>query len=230
MKEKEYELARKQNELFVFKSIIKTQESERERIAANVHDDIGPLVSAMKLHLSKHEIMLERGELSKTDLTKEREYVDFVMESIRRTTRDLSPMSLLNFGIVSAVKSFLFELSAIDVCINEDVDEKVEIEDQFGINIYRVVLELVNNIIKHGKATKMEVEISLRKDKLEFSFSHNGLGINNEEFAKYAESSDGLGLKSLKSRITLLKAELNYQKEVKSKVFFIVPLNNEKDD
>jgi signal transduction histidine kinase len=230
MKEKEYELSKKKNELFVFKSIINTQESERERIAANVHDDIGPLVSSMKLHLSKHEIMLDQGKLSKEDLKKEREYVDFVMESIRRTTRDLSPMSLLNFGIISAVKSFLFELSGIDVTINEEVDQKVEIDDQFGINIYRVVLELVNNIIKHGKATKMEVEILVTSDKIEFLFSHNGLGISNEEFAKFAEASEGLGLKSLKSRITLLQAELDYQKKDNSRVLFIVPLNNEKND
>tara|TARA_R110002050_G_scaffold255829_1_gene394633 strand:- start:64 stop:816 length:753 start_codon:yes stop_codon:yes gene_type:complete len=229
-REKEYAISLKNKELDLLQAIIDTQELERQKIATNIHDDIGPLISTMKLHLSKFEKRLKKGTLKIEELVKERKYVDDIMESIRRTTQDLSPISLLKFGLISAVKNFVNNLSGIQVTIVEKVDESIVINDRIGINIYRVILELFNNIVKHDKPSKIDVSIFASKEKIQFDILHNGLGISNEDFTKFIDTSKGLGLNSLKSRTTLLNAELNFQKGQCSKVIFIVPLVYEKND
>ena len=227
LKENEYELSKKKNELRLFKSIIDTQEAEREKIATNIHDEIGPLIFALKLHLSQHESLLNQGLLTKDDLINERKYVDSIMENIRRASKDLSPKSLLRLGLVSAIKSFLNDLSGIDLNIDEQIDEQIEVKDELAINVYRVVLELVNNLMKHGKPSQLDVEVSLCSSEIKIVLKHNGIGFSNDDFIQASENSDGIGLKSLKSRITMLHASLDYQITQESKVIFKTPLNDE---
>lgn len=226
LREKEYELTIKNNELKIINSIVETQESERQKIATNIHDDIGPLVSVLKFHLTEHEISLKEGKLTPEQLKKEREYVDTVLQNLRRTTHDLSPLSLLKFGVVSAIRNFICDLSEVEASIEESVDETVEINNTISINVYRVVLELINNIIKHANPLRLDLKISVNQSFISVMIFHDGKGLDNEEFVNYAEESNGLGLNSLKSRVTLLNAQLDFQKEEISKVIFIVPLKS----
>jgi len=230
VKEKEYELSKKNNELAVLNSIINTQESEREKIARNIHDEIGPLVAAFKLHLAVFEISLGKGTLKKEDLVNERKFTDKILQNIRLATQDLSPKFLLRNGLVESISSYLNELKGVEMTIDTEVNESVKIEDNIGINIYRVVLELTNNIVKHGLPSKIDVDIIISPEIIKFSIVHNGKGISNEDFTRFVEEANGLGLNSLISRTTLLKAELDFQKGKNSKIIFIVPLTYEKND
>lgn len=225
-----YELNLKNKELQILQTHIETQESEREKIARNMHDDIGPLVTSIKHHLSKYELMFDKSELRKQDLVAERKFVDVVLSHLRNTTHDLSPQFLLRNGLIKAFRSFIYEIEQIDVSFKENIDGSIAIPKEVELNSYRVLTELVNNIIRHDSPSKIDVEINLNKERLAVSISHDGKGIDNEDFIRLVDSSNGLGLSSLRARTTLLNASLDFQNDNFPTVIFTVPLNHEKND
>lgn len=221
-----HDLELKNKELDVLKAHIETQESEREKIAKNMHDDIGPLVTILKLHLSRFEKMIDRGELTKRHLQEERDFVNVILQNIRSTTQDLSPRFLLRNGLITAFQSFLFELTDLEVDFDSMLEKNVEIPPEIQVNCYRVLLELVNNIVRHDNPSKVWVRIELSEKIIKFTVNHNGRGISNTEFNEFVANSNGLGLSSLKSRITLLNASLDFQILDYPKVVFCVPFEN----
>lgn len=224
-KENEYFFTIKDKELQLLRVQIETQELEREKIARNIHDEIGPLVSALKMHLSKHENALNKGTLTKEDLIKERKFVDVIMKNIRHTSMDLSPQYLLKDGLDTAIDNYIHGLSGLKATFVKKDDANIIIENTLGINIYRIILELCNNIVKHANPSFLMVELSIKEDSIFTSIEHDGEGLNNQEFISNMENSKGIGLNSLKSRITLLGATLNFQKDVISKIELTIPID-----
>lgn len=227
-RETEYQMNFKNKELEVLKRLIETQESEREKIAHNLHDEVNPLISAIKFHLKRYEILLEQGNLSKQDLVEESKFIDRIINNMRSVTQDLSPNFLLRNGLVDAIRSYLFDLNVVTVTIEEEVDDQVLVKPDIALNVYRCFLEIVNNIMKHDSPSKLDLHIHLENSSLELNLTHDGQGITNEDFVHFSEASEGLGLSSLKTRKTLLNAELDYQIEPISTVRFTIPLTSEK--
>jgi signal transduction histidine kinase len=94
---------------------------------------------------------------------------------------------------------------------NQIALEELEVFDkQDQLNIYRICLEILNNLFKHSKCTQLRMVTQKDKDRIVFEFVHNGKGVNNEEMEIYTENSKGLGLKSLKARSLLLGATIDY--------------------
>ncbi len=225
-----HQIELKNKELELLRTHIETQECEREKIARNIHDDIGPLVTALKLHLYGFKVKLEKGELTQEHLDDELKFGTLIFESLRTTTKDLSPYFLLRNGLFEAFEYFLYDLPNIKTTFETELAEDIELPLDVKVNCYRVLLEVVNNILKHDTPTRFDVHMSLTNERIRFSIVHNGKGMTNEDFMRFSENSEGIGMASLKSRTTLLSSELDFQIGENPMVIFTVPLPHGADN
>lgn len=222
-------LAVKNQEVELLKAVLETQETEREQIAANLHDEIGPLLTSHKLNLNLLIYDLKDGLLTTEKIKKEQVFIDGVINDIRRVSYDLTPHFLLKFGLDKALRNHLSKISTVDIEIDVNFDS-VLLDKATQINTYRIVLELLNNILKHDTPSGLQFTGSIKMDLLEIQVDHNGRGLSNDEFIDLAKHSQGLGLNSIQSRVSVLGAELLFNRSNDNAGFILqIPIsNNEK--
>jgi signal transduction histidine kinase len=200
LKEQELFLLKQQREIDALKFRIEGEEGERQRLAMDLHDGIGSMVSSALMQLS----VLERQApgVSKTDT-----YIDVTgilrqtASDIRKTANNLMPDSLLRLGLADAVTEYISSLQKpssmkIDVQFYGDVDAS---EQRLQLIVYRIIQELALNVVKHSHATKALVQIILNEDYLTITVEDNGRGIQDIEEAR------GSGIRNIKERVEQLK-------------------------
>lgn len=228
-KEAAHRLEIKSKELDLLKVAIKTQEVEREVLAANLHDEVGPLLSALKLRLTLYKRKLQKQELDLATLQQEDEYIDQIINNVRTVSHELSPHFVNKFGLYQATLNYVNNIKTPAIKFSGENLEKLKLDKQVAGDIYRILLELINNILKHDSPSWMDINwrySSESPDKLDIAISHDGNGMSNEDFEKYLEASKGIGLSSIKSRQILLNAILVFKEKEdnKASVTLTVPL------
>jgi two-component system NarL family sensor kinase len=219
LKEVQIKLMEKEKQLELFKASVEAEEQQKEKIARNLHDEINPLLTVLKFNLSKHRIDIKKDKFIPESLIDDEQMLDKAIEGIRTTCLDLIPSFLLQYGIIKSLEDYIRNVQQIEgvsaefqneVPLNElDVFDKQE-----QLNIYRVCLEILNNLFKHSKCTILKMTAETMSNSLVIEVVHNGKGVTNEEMDKYTEVSQGLGLKSLKARALILNATINYTKTI----------------
>jgi PAS domain S-box-containing protein len=195
---------RKSHARKLFETIIHTEEIERSRIARDLHDEIGPLISALKIFLTS---FLESKDKEKKDkLAKQMSaIVRDLIESVKVISNDMSPHVLVNFGIVAAVENFI-DLFSKDIRINfaSDIGSS-RFPPTVESLIYRILKELINNTIKHAQATAVLIKLEFLNNILKCSYKDNGKGFN---WKKLVESpSRGMGINNIITRIRSMGGE-----------------------
>jgi signal transduction histidine kinase len=190
-----------QTEKQILDAVIKTEEQERDRFAKNLHDDLGPLLSSIKMYVNSFE---------NTNDNKKREYIveqlnEVVKEAITTTkdvSNDLSPHILNNYGLVSAIESFIKKIpDSIKVkfetnLINERYSSTIE------NSFYRIFKELINNTLKHANAAKINILLNEENQKLIFIYSDDGKGLKINKLHELQQH--GMGLSNIISRVKSL--------------------------
>jgi signal transduction histidine kinase len=175
---------------------------ERKKLAADLHDNVGPLLSSMNMYLS---VLSRKEELIPYDETLNdiRRILKDAILSIREISNDLSPHILQNFGLNAALEKF-FETKKklIKIQINSNI-EGFRFSEIKETMIYRIIIEAFNNTIKHSEADKLSVEIKRENNFIEVVYTDNGIGFNLNE--KLNSQNRGLGLFSIINRIKLLE-------------------------
>ncbi len=181
--------------------LINFQEEEKKRVARELHDEIGQVLTAIKLSLgmtAKYHSKLEDSVLK--ELQEAIKLVDSAMGSIHRISARLRPEILDNFGLGPCIEhevNFFSKRSRVDIkFVSEGLNSRLK--PQKEIALYRVVQEALTNIIKHSKASKAEVNLTRRGNKVLLSIYDNGEGF---EVTKL-RNSPGLGLLGMQERIT----------------------------
>ncbi len=210
-KNSEHTLEIKNKELEMLKKVIETQESERDKIASNLHDEVGPLLSKLRLDMSSFKRAFDKGTLTAEKLNNEREFIDEIIDNVRSVSHDLSPQFLLKFGIVKAIRNYVSNFEKPQIAVQGNL-EQLKLSRTISVNTYRVLLELINNTIKHDSPEKMNILFEEKACLLKVVMEHDGDGISNEEFESFAKNSKGLGLTSIQTRIIILNAILDFQK------------------
>lgn len=191
---------RKQLERKILRAVINAEEKERERIAREIHDDLGPLMSTIKLYVNELESddlnMEERTEF----LKKTNEILDEAITSTRTIANLLTPRVIIDFGLIKAVESFCKKINlsqkiniVYEASIQERFDQTVELV------LYRVVTELLNNSIKHSRAGKIEIYLEKFDDILQLTYMDDGIGFDLDKVLNTENS--GMGLKNIISRL-----------------------------
>ncbi len=189
-------------------AVINAQESERSRIAKELHDGVGQLLAGLKLKfglLKQTKVIQEKEQSIIEDSNK---VLDEAYNEVRTISHQMMPRALTELGLVTAVNDLLestftntkinFEFSHFN--IQERLPQDIE------LSFYRIIQELMSNIIKHAKANKISVQLFISSGNLVLIVEDNGLGMNVENASK------GLGLKNIISRIKSIKGEVNFEK------------------
>ena len=203
-------------------------ESERVKIAANIHDDVGMLLNVLKLSLGRLAKNKDKKEVFDEVLASSFEMINNSIDTIRTISNDLNPPTLTNLGFVKGMKELCRQINLSDMSRVEFVSEQefIELDKRIELQIYRLVKELLNNTLKHAKPEFIEINVETKNNKLIVSIFHNGMGVTTEDIKKLEKTSTGLGLKSIFTRTQLINAALEFavMSDQRSSVILEAPL------
>lgn len=194
---------------------IRLQEEERQRIAADLHDDAGPLLATARLYLNENLVNLDKTSQLQS-IYNAKQIIDDTIQLIRNISHSLMPPTLKNFGLESAVNDLFQKISGSGSmnasCRFHDYRDRLHPDQE--LIIFRVIQELVNNILKHSNASFIHVTQNLGGTKLYIRMHHDGKGITQSDFEKLNKSNQGLGLKNIQSRLKLLHGRIYFEKDM----------------
>lgn len=187
---------------------IAAMEKERSRIANDLHDDLGPLLSVIKFQVDT----VKGASLDDNALLMEASSsLDGLIARMREISSNLTPATLARKGLAASLDKFFADLQGsgkIRVHFTHDVLPPIA-EDR-SINIYRMVQEVVNNTLKHAGASEIRLGMEVKENYLRMLCSDNGRGFDYEE---RLQEGGGLGLRSLKSRTDVMNAKMRVESE-----------------
>ena len=215
----------------LLRASIELQEEERQRIAADLHDDAGPLLATARLYLSENMINLDRTTQLQT-IFNIKEIIDDAIQLIRNISHSLMPPTLKDFGLESAVNDFFQKINAsgsLQVQCNFN-DYKIRLKAEKELIIFRIVQELINNILKHSNPSFIHFSEDTGADMITIRLQHDGRGLTQEDFIEKSKSSVGLGLKNIQSRLKVIFGNIFFEQEMAEftyKVTIDVPKEND---
>jgi signal transduction histidine kinase len=203
---------------------IRWQEEERQRIAADLHDDAGPLLATARLYLSENLVNQEKS-VQLQSIYNAKQIIDDTIQLIRNISHSLMPPTLKNFGLESAVNDLFQKISGSGV-INASCrfhDYRDRLIPQKELLIFRVTQELVNNILKHSHASFIHLTQNIADNNFYIRIHHDGKGITQADMEKMNKTSTGLGLKNIQSRMKVLNGNIHFEKDA-SQTFYKVTI------
>jgi len=207
------EVEKKQQKILLNASI-RLQEEERQRLAADLHDDAGPLLATARLYMSENLVNLDKATQLQS-ISQARQILDDTIQLIRNISHSLMPPTLKNFGLESAVNDLFQKISgsgALNASSRfHDYQERLKAEKE--LIIFRVVQELVNNILKHSGSSFIHLTQNNLGKNCYVRIHHDGRGLVQADFDKLTNSGNGLGLKNITSRLRVLHGKINFEKD-----------------
>ncbi len=186
-------------ELTTIDAMISGQEKERQRLASDLHDSVGATLAAAKLqfhHLSKNR---KKGQQTEELFSKTGKLLDDAYTQIRSMAHVKNSGVLAKNGLLPAIQKLAKNASGINGLQIEVEDYGLEerLENSLEISVFRILQELVTNIIKHSDATQASIAINQYKDSLNIIVEDNGKGFE----ARILPQRDGMGLGSIEKRV-----------------------------
>lgn len=203
----------------LLQATIDTQENERKRIGSNIHDDIGPLLSLLKLQVLK----LKSHEQFDDKISSIIEHLDMTINNVRLISKNLSPSLIYELGFDEAIQDLVGRFSeASDAEIHyhnrlslDDMHDKVK------LSIFRIIQEGINNIIKHSNAQNVNLNLFRTVGQVNIHITDDGIGFDPENI------SAGLGIKNMIARAKAMNAEIDIESDIGigTSIILRVPIN-----
>lgn len=182
---------------------ITTLEKERSRMAADLHDELGPVLSAIKYKIGSLDTLSQDDEETVEDVNK---YIDTLVRRMREISNDLMPNILIHKGVVFALHDFIDNISEPgSLQIHFAHQDIPELSESQSIHIYRIVLEIIHNTIKHAGASDLKIEFKKLNGALLLQSKDNGQGF---EYNIASRKIKRLGLRNIAARAGMLAASL----------------------
>jgi signal transduction histidine kinase len=204
----------------LLRAVIITQEEERKRIAQDLHDDISSKLNIVSLnsHLLKTPNLSENELLEITDniinLTKK------ALDSSRSIAHELLPPVLEKFGLTAAIEELVLEFNSskvVEVFYKSTIDFK-ECETETELHVFRILQELMNNSIRHGKSTTISILFDKVDDICVCEYTDNGIGFETKDMSNLK----GLGMKNIESRVSFINGSIAFSSSVNNGVNVIL--------
>ena len=188
-----------EKKLLAARSIVEGQEEERKRIAKDLHDGLGVLLSTVKMHFS---LVKEKSPDSQSLVEKASKLLEQAANDVRRISHNMMPGLLTKLGLYEALEELFDKLNEVKgLKANIRIEgEQQRLSENVEIMLYRIIQEMTNNTIKHAEASMINLKIEVHFDKLNILYSDNGKGFNVEDTLK----SKSMGLSSIQSRVKFL--------------------------
>jgi two-component system NarL family sensor kinase len=220
---------REQQKNQLIEAAVKSEEGERHRIAEQLHDEVGAILSSTRLHFSNiKDDSLDSGD--KQLYEKSKLLLNDAIQQVRSISHNLHSTLLKEFGLNEAIRNFADKTVKSDlVTVEVNLDETYIIQNQqMDIGIYRIFQELLNNILKHAKANYVRITTECIEDLYYLRIIYNGIGLSQEQFEELRYKREGLGLKNIMNRIILLKGSILYeQSDMNNSILLTIPLVKE---
>ncbi|MEZ4722624.1 MAG: sensor histidine kinase [Flavobacteriales bacterium] len=201
----------KEKEVMSLQSMLFAQEEERQRIARDLHDSIGALLSAAKLHLSNIESEIRK--LAELDFLKgTEEIIERASSEVRRVSHDMMPGVLMKLGLFEGIEDFFDRIrknSKLTISFTYDELTK-RLDNKHEIMIYRMIQEMVNNTIKHAEASEIKLMIKHDQQNLIIDYRDDGKGFDADKI----NDPINFGLSGIKSRVRFLQGDVELHSDV----------------
>ncbi|MEM8926785.1 MAG: ATP-binding protein [Bacteroidota bacterium] len=189
----------KEQELLSIDAMIAGQEKERQRVAGELHDDLGSLMATIKLHFDNINISEEDLAMQNAQNLLEKAY-----QKVRGIAHSKNSGVMSNQGLLPAIKKMahtITETGALEVTV-EDFGLGERMENSLELSVFRIIQELVANTMKHAEATQLSIQLTQHEDNLNIIVEDNGKGFYR---AKVAPKESGMGLAHIEKRIEHLE-------------------------
>ncbi len=198
----------KDQELKSVSDMLEVQEQERKRIAADLHDRLGSMLSTVKLYFNSVEEQIDHLKTqNREQYHKATTLLDEACDEVRKISHNLVSGELIKFGLVSALHQLKVTLNDTGKITMHVLAFGMEsrLETATEISLYRVIQELMNNILKHAKATEVTIQLNKVDTNLNIVVEDNGIGFDVAEALK----KGGMGLRSIETRVKQLNGTIS---------------------
>lgn len=214
----------KKEKLLRISSVLDAQEKERQRLSRDLHDGLGQMLLATKIRIE--QIINKEPKKNETRFNEAIELLKNSISEIRTISNDLMPTVLANFGLKEGIKRLCLDVgnnSGIDFDFSCDSFDDQKLEPKIQIYIFRIIQELLNNILKHSSAEKASLNIYSSDSILNIQISDNGTGFD------ISQKNSGNGINNIIERTELLGGEIKFESEISkgTNVFLKIPLKYE---
>lgn len=201
-------------------AIIEGEERERQRIAEELHDGLGQYLSACNMNLKSlyedlEDISDKHAEIFETGL----ELLNYAISETRNIAQNLLPKAIQDYGLELAIESLISHLkinTGIKFTYYNNVTG-IEIPDKVQINLYRILQEGINNAIRHGKSSTIDIQLVYSDNELLMTIEDNGIGFDINNL-----SAPGIGLQSIKTRAGAMSADFDLRSNEKGTIISLV--------
>lgn len=225
IQKKEIDRLNEEKKALAAKSLVEGQEEERKRVATELHDGIGVLLSSVKLQFTNIGDKLPENKEMFEQATN---LLEKASGDVRRISHNLMPGNLTRFGLFDALEDLFESINSesLEAEITVDAGEE-RLPENHEIMIYRMVQEMINNTLKHARASSISLLVNHKKEQLILHFADNGVGFKHED----VPDTGSLGLKSIKSRVDFLEGDLEIKTKPGQGAAFLIriPTNNRKE-
>lgn len=184
------------------KAVINAEENERQRMSATLHDGLGQLLSVVKMNLQAVQESTSLNEKMLPVYANTIALVDESIKEMRNVSHQIITNNVLRVGLGNALKDLVEKIDSNKLKINFNIDGLLQnIDPDIQIVLYRIFQESINNVIKHSRANKLDINANLNDKTLFVSIEDNGIGFD----LQHIKNNRGIGLDNIKTRIKFLK-------------------------
>lgn len=210
---------RQENKLGLMEAAIQGEERERGRIAKDLHDGLAGMLAAVKMHFESlqydHPALKDSADFEQVNLL-----LNNASGEVRKTAHNLMPEMLTESGLYEALRKYCNSISISRFRIDYyTIGELTRFPPNFEISVYRIVQELLHNIVKHAQATYAMVQLCQTKESLTVTVEDNGVGMDGQT------SGDGMGIDSLRNRVAAMNGTICWEKNQRDETSVYIEFN-----
>jgi signal transduction histidine kinase len=204
-------------------AMLKGQEEERNRIAKDLHDGLGGMLSGVKMSFTNMKENLIMSAENVGVFEQSISQLDSTISELRKIAHNLMPEALVKFGLNDAIKDFCTSImSATHInIIYESMGEVRTLDNTANTYIYRIIQELINNAVKHAKPTQILVQLTTTTNKIMLTVEDNGQGLDSNKLA----ASKGIGITNIKHRVNYFKGNIDFDNNTPHGTVINIELN-----
>lgn len=188
--------------------VLEAEERERRRIASDLHDGVGQMLSAALLNLNQTREHTPQSSKARDMLDRTLALIGETYDEMRTISHQMMPNALLKSGLASSVKEFVSKIDGEKMRVSLDVvGFQDRLDQQVETTLYRIIQEAVSNVVKHADASRLSIQLVNDEEGITVTVEDNGCGFELEK----RTYSDGVGLKNIASRVNLLNGTLEME-------------------
>nr|WP_255444036.1 sensor histidine kinase [Robiginitalea sp. SC105] len=216
--------AHREQQIISMRSMLEGQENERTRIARDLHDGLGNLLSSLKVNIGSLQINFDDTNAEKIYGTASR-MIDEACTEVRKIAHEMMPQSLKKLGLRKALEDLVLKMDVIhgfEAKFQVQGTEKI-FDDTTNVMLFRIVQEALNNIVKYARAKEVSVQLTYSEDWFDLTIEDDGVGFDTDAL----ENERGMGLKSMAFRAEFIGGtlDLNSRPGVGTLVTINIPLD-----